>query len=236
MTMGQISIRPMARLLEPVNLLISAVTTLIRPWAGWPGKPAVRQPEQTLVLYEFEGCPFCRIAREAVTALQIRVEVRPCPKNGTRHRPEVRRLGGKAQFPYLVDPNDGTALYESADIVRRLHGVYGGRPAPWTLFLGPLNAMTASLGLAVRLGSGVRNRKRQTEIAQPLEMWGAEGDPRARLLREVLCELELPHIRHPGRAPDGSAVALRDPNRGGAQAFFVSGSQAARHHVLESYP
>ena len=32
----------------------------------------------------------------------------PCPKGGTRFRPEIRRRGGKEQFPYLVDPNTGT--------------------------------------------------------------------------------------------------------------------------------
>ena len=31
----------------------------------------------------------------------------PCPKDGTRFRPQVVAEGGKAQFPYLKDPNTG---------------------------------------------------------------------------------------------------------------------------------
>jgi len=43
-------------------------------------------------------------------------------------RPEVQARGGKQQFPYLVDPNSGRTLYESADIIDYLRASYGGRP------------------------------------------------------------------------------------------------------------
>ena len=35
--------------------------------------------------------------------------------------------GGKAQFPYLVDPNTGVEMYESLDIIDYLFETYGQR-------------------------------------------------------------------------------------------------------------
>jgi glutathione S-transferase len=178
------------------------------------------------VLYEFEGCPYCRIARESITALRLPVEVRPCPKSGRRYRPRVREMGGKARFPYLVDPNTDRSMYESADIGRYLHHTYGGRRPPMALSLGFLNAQLAALGLALRLGSGMRCRHRRADIAQPLAMSGAEADPRARLLRELLCQFEIPYV-----LTSGTAVSLTDPNTN----QVIDGSLAAREYLLAQY-
>lgn len=218
--------KPSALVIEPIQLLSSAAATLTRIWAGWPGRPAARMPEQTLILYDFEACPFCRIARESITSLRLPVEIRPCPKNGRRFRPRVRETGGKAQFPYLFDPNADLGMYESADIVRYLHRTYGGRRPPLSLVFGPLNVQLSALGLAFRLWNGLRCRHRTVGIERPLEMRGAEADPRARLLRELLCELELPYVLRPG-----AAISLYDPNTN--ETF--DGSFAARRYLLARY-
>ena len=83
-----------------------------------------KRPTEPLALYEFEACPFCRKVRETLSVLDLDAMVYPCPKGGPRYREEVKRRGGKAQFPYLVDPNTGTAMFESADIVRYLDATY----------------------------------------------------------------------------------------------------------------
>ena len=44
----------------------------------------------------------------------------------TRNRKRMIELTGRMQVPYLIDPNTGTAMYESADIVRYLRQTYGG--------------------------------------------------------------------------------------------------------------
>lgn len=212
--------------LEPFQLLLSVATTLARIWAGWPGRAAARMPEQTLILYEFEGCPFCRIARESITSLRLPVEIRPCPKRGERFRPRVLEMGGKAQFPYLVDPNTEIQMYESADIVRYLYRTYGGRRAPVSLFFGPLNVQLSMLSLALRRWNGIRCRHRAIEIERPLEMSGAEADPMARLLREILCELELPYVLTPRMV-----ISLRDPNT----KRTLDGSFSARRYLLAQY-
>lgn len=218
--------RSLSIALEPIQLLFSVAATLTRVWAGWPGRAARRMPEQALILYEFEGCPFCRIARESITSLRLPVEIRPCPKGGRRFRPLVREMGGKAQFPYLVDPNTDLRMYESADIVRYLHRTYGERRAPISLLFGPLNVQLSALSLLLRPWAGIRCRHRSVEIARPLEMSGAEADPRVRLLRELLCELEIPYVLRPGLA-----VGLSDPNT----SRTLDGSFAARQYLLERY-
>ena len=86
-------------------------------------------PEEHLELFEFEACPFCRKVREVLSELDLPYVCHPCA-HGSRNRPRVRELGGKLQFPFLVDPNTDQRLYESEDIITYLHETYGeGRSA-----------------------------------------------------------------------------------------------------------
>jgi glutathione S-transferase len=178
-----------------LDLVSSFAASVARLGAGIAvGTPGAR-PEQPLVLYEFESCPYCRKVREALTVLDLDAEIRPCPKGGTRFREEVIARGGKAQFPYLVDANADTAIYESDDIVRHLFQRYGDGRVPALLAPGPVAAVTGTLASALRFGAGVRVRKSRAP-AKPLELWSFEGSPFCRLVRETLCELELPYWLH----------------------------------------
>src|SRR5271165_6975329 len=103
-----------------LDVASSTLASALRLGAGWKATPVARQPEKLLELYEFEACPFCRRVREALSEFDLAALVRPCPKGGARFRPKAIELGGKALFPFLVDPNTGRALYESADIVTYL--------------------------------------------------------------------------------------------------------------------
>ncbi len=42
--------------------------------------------------------------------LDLDVLVLPCPKEGPTYRPQAVAKGGKAQFPYLEDPNTGVLV------------------------------------------------------------------------------------------------------------------------------
>lgn len=44
-----------------------------------------RRPVQPLRLYEYEGCPYCRKVREALSMLDLEVIILPCPKGGKRY-------------------------------------------------------------------------------------------------------------------------------------------------------
>ena len=110
-----------------VDLFTSTLASSLRGWQGIRSRPAPVRPAKTLQLYDIENCPYCRLVREALTELDLDAEIYPCPKQGERFRPEVVERGGKAQFPYLVDPNTGVEMYESLDIVEYLFDTYGQR-------------------------------------------------------------------------------------------------------------
>jgi glutathione S-transferase len=178
-----------------VNVATSLATTLVRGAAGMSVGRLGPRPQQRLALYEFEGCPFCRKVREALSILDLESDIYPCPKNGPRFRPEVVRRGGRAMFPYLVDPNTGLEMYESDEIVRYLFERYGDGRVPTTLSMGPITDATSVIAGLARPGSGAyySNAKQPSE---PLELYSFEASPFCRIVRERLCTLELPYILH----------------------------------------
>ncbi len=172
----------------------SIAATLLRLAGGASAKAAGPRPSQTITIYDFESCPFCRKVREALTELDLDARVLPCPKQGTRFRPELVDRGGKAQFPYLIDPNTGRELYESDDIIDYLYAEYGdgsARPGP----KGAFPVLTGSLASLVRGQQGTFARK-SSAPAEPVELWSFEASPFCRIVRERLCELELPYLLH----------------------------------------
>ncbi|KAG8064631.1 hypothetical protein GUJ93_ZPchr0004g40139 [Zizania palustris] len=114
-----------------VEVTTSSLSSLARlPWGSSVStssennvNPSASVP--ALQLYEFEACPFCRRVREAMTELDLSAEVYPCPKGSLRHRDVVKKIGGKEQFPLLVDASTGVTMYESGDIVKYLFKQYG---------------------------------------------------------------------------------------------------------------
>ncbi|MEE4300342.1 MAG: glutathione S-transferase N-terminal domain-containing protein [Pseudomonadales bacterium] len=194
-----------------LDLAGSLAVTAARFGTGIAAQRRRERPEWLFVLYEFEACPYCRIVREVLTELDLDAEIRPCPKGGERFRPALLERGGKAQFPYLIDPNTQIELYESADIVRHLFETYGdGVPLHWRL--GPLQQLGSQLAGAFRPLAGRRARPSRAP-ARPLELYSFEGSPFARLVRERLCELEIPWIlRSTGRTQPSDWVppGLRD--------------------------
>ena len=109
------------------DVLNSSLTSTLRLWRGTNARGSVKQPARHLKLYEFEACPYCRLVREALTELDLDALIYPTPHGGKRFRPKVVELGGKQQFPFLVDPNTGESMYESDAIIDYLYRRYGGR-------------------------------------------------------------------------------------------------------------
>ena len=107
------------------NIPSSLFSTLVRGTTGISTRPLTDRPAELLELYDIENCPYCRLVREALTELDLDVIIYPCPKKGLRFRPELEARGGKAQFPFLIDPNTGAEMYESMDIIRYLAGRHG---------------------------------------------------------------------------------------------------------------
>jgi len=139
-------------------------------------------------LYEFEACPFCRKAREAITALDMVVDIYPCGR-GSRHRADAVALGGKEQFPLLVDGD--AVMYESQDIVDYLAKKQGVDPEALVDAGGPLPSMITT---ALRFGRGASVYEAAGAAPEKLlELYSYDGNQFCRLVREVLCELDLPY-------------------------------------------
>jgi glutathione S-transferase len=182
-----------------LDVLNSTLASSLRLWRGTMARAGSSQPAKHLELYEFEACPYCRLVREALTELDLDALIRPTPHGGKRFRPKVAELGGKRQFPFLVDPNTGESMYESADIIEYLYRRYGGRAAP-TRLLRPLDVSTSFAAAAARLGAGARARPSKAP-RKPLELFSFESSPYSRRVRELMCELELPYLlRSTGKA------------------------------------
>ena len=186
-------------MLDTLDVLNSTLASSLRLWRGTNARGAARQPKRLLELYEFEACPYCRLVREALTELDLDALIRPSPHGGRRFRTRAVQLGGRQQFPFLVDPSTGESMYESADIIDYLYRTYGGRPAPSRL-LRPLDVTTSTLASVPRLGAGSRARPSRAP-RRPLELFSFESSPYSRRVRELLCELEIPYVlRSTGKA------------------------------------
>lgn len=224
------------------DLTTATAASAARPNFGNFHHERTADPALPLELYEFEVCPYCRIARESLSALSLDPIIFPCPRGGRRFRDKVKAEGGRYQFPYLVDPNTGVAMYESADIARYLFREYGEGRVPW--FLGQRTFAVATSMLA----SGFRPHKgrRAVPSREPeklIELYSYEGSPFCRIAREALCELELPYQLHnlPRRSPSRDRFVelsgrmqvpyLVDPNTG--TAMFESA--AIRDYLHQTY-
>jgi len=225
-----------------LDVTTATAASAARPNFGNVHYARSKLPERPLELYEFEVCPYCRIAREALSALSLAPIVYPCPRGGTLFREKVKREGGRYQFPYLVDPNTGVAMYESADIVEYLFGEYGDGRAPWFLRERAFAVSTSMLASAFRANRG-RHAVASRQPEKLLELYSYEGSPFCRIAREALCELELPHRVHnvPRRSPDRDAYVsisgkmqvpfLLDPNTG----VHMFESADIRRYLYETY-
>lgn len=185
---------------DALNFTSSLATTLLRTGMGIVARPAARRPEKLLELYEFEACPHCRLVREVLTELDLDALIYPCPKGGERYRSKVVAEGGKAQFPYFVDPNTGERMYESAEIIAYLFETYAQSRTPPHWRLVELQRVGSIVASVPRFANGMSAAPSRAPD-QPLELYSFESSPFARLVRERLCQLELPYVlRSAGRS------------------------------------
>ena len=177
----------------------SLAATLTENGRGVRIRGRSQQPAELLELYDMENCPYCRVVRQTLTELDLDVMIYPCPKGGTRYRPLLQQMAGKRQFPYLYDPNTDTGLYESADIIAYLYKTYSRKPAPSYLSIKTLMTAPSFATSALRRTQGLRARDSDVP-AKPLELYSFETSPYSRLVRERLCEMEIPYVvRNCGR-------------------------------------
>ncbi|WP_336929651.1 glutathione S-transferase N-terminal domain-containing protein [Acinetobacter tandoii] len=183
-----------------IKVIQALASSFVEGGRGVSGTAFPKLPEKSLKLYEFEGSPFCRRVREVLTLLNLDYEVYPCPKGGTKYRKIVKQLGGKKQFPFFIDENTSTQMYESQDIIHHLfehYGRTGKTPKKFAHY--PKIPVMALAGTIINGARGVWVDQRIVNREAPqqlLELWGFEASPFTRVVRSVLTELELPFIFH----------------------------------------
>ncbi len=160
-------------------------------------KSAVVHPKQPVELYEFEACPYCRKVREVLSEMDLEYISRPCARGSCTRRDVVAR-GGRRMFPYFVDPNTGTEMYESEDIITYLMETYGAGRSRFSRAVSPLNSFTSTLASWVRPRGmfAVAHAKDRTQPEQLLELYNFEASPFCRKVREALSNLNLDYLVH----------------------------------------
>lgn len=197
------------------NVLLSFCASIIRLGAGnycasgLDDRPERHNKSSTvgIDLYEYEGCPFCRKVREALTVLDLDYNCYPCPRETfkqygffqkSRFRPVVQEKGGKLVFPFLIDNNTGVSMYDSSNIVKYLWKEYGLGARPHTsdkLGNAPIFRIGTFLATAFRpLPKMGILRTPSKQPKEPVVLYNVEGSPYSRIAREALCTLELPYV------------------------------------------
>ncbi|HZO12601.1 MAG TPA: glutathione S-transferase N-terminal domain-containing protein [Polyangiaceae bacterium] len=157
---------------------------------------ARKQPEKPLELYEFESCPFCRKVREVMSELDLEYISRTTAV-GSAEREALKSRGGREQVPYLVDPNTGTEMYESEDIIDYLHETYGQARSRARRTVSQVGTSGAVVAGMIRPRGRRARSPRKEQPAKMLELYNMEASPYCRKVREELCELDLDyHVKN----------------------------------------
>ena len=108
--------------LGPLTDISSIISGLSRGTAGSRVTPS-HEPHGPLELASYEASPFSRLVREALCTLEIPYLLRNVAR-GSPSRASFTERSGKMMVPWLRDPNTGTEMFESQDIVNYLFDQY----------------------------------------------------------------------------------------------------------------
>jgi glutathione S-transferase len=184
--------RPDVSLQQARTFGTSLLASVVRLGSGGMVHGVGPRPNDALVLYELEWCPFSRIVREALSELDLDALIKPCPPGETMHHRELAQLG-QEQFPYLIDRASGIQLGDSTKIVEHLYSRYGdGSPVPLRM-RGALARITSKVASELR-GNAPDYELPAERPELTLELWNYEGSPYCRLVREELARLGLPYV------------------------------------------
>lgn len=108
------------------TLMTGWVPTLLRAGRGMVRYSAAQseQPQQQLVLWDYDGNQFSRLVREALCELELPYRRIACGK-GSKRRSALSAVSGDTNCPYLIDPNTNTAIQDSQQAVSYLFATYG---------------------------------------------------------------------------------------------------------------
>ncbi len=124
----------------------AAIASQLRGGKGRARVSRTVPAKKALELYGYEASPFSKVVRERLSELELAYMLYTTPR-GSPTREKLKDLTGRIQTPYLIDPNTGISMFESAAIVKYLTDTYGPnapgaveKPDVEDVFLPPFNA------------------------------------------------------------------------------------------------
>mmetsp|Transcript_2922 Transcript_2922/g.3083 ORF Transcript_2922/g.3083 Transcript_2922/m.3083 type:complete len:361 (+) Transcript_2922:92-1174(+) len=152
-------------------------------------KGALKQ-KKPIILYDSESTADCKKVREALSLLDLIAEIRPCPGRFGWSDTQAIRAKGKRDVPFMVDENPSMYRPEltGADlIIKHLFNTYGP---------GEENIPARLKGGRGGDGKGSLDRNARSDFLKikPIELYGVEGAPYVKPVREALQSLALAHI------------------------------------------
>jgi glutaredoxin len=106
----------------PIILFIDKITAPRGIERPMDEQEKIDQEVRSLVLYQFQTCPFCIKVKRNNKRLSLKIETRDAQHNST-HRQELLQGGGQIKVPCLkiIDANgNGSWMYESNNILQYL--------------------------------------------------------------------------------------------------------------------
>ncbi|CAJ1934395.1 unnamed protein product [Cylindrotheca closterium] len=111
---------------EAFSIFTSTVVAILKGIPGGKRQPNARPDNEQMKpieLWGYESSPFVRPVREKLGALCLPHKMVSCPR-GSANRDKMVQKTGRFQVPFIVDPNTGIEMFESAEIVDYLEKVY----------------------------------------------------------------------------------------------------------------
>lgn len=170
----------------------SLLASTLRKWRGTVASKKVQLPAQRPVLFDREGDAECRLVREALTELNLDVDVFPIPEGGDRFLAKLKKLSGGDAIPFLYAPNTGGKHSGAQAIITELFRRYGGQEPPAALKPNLVNTLASRLVTELRFGGGTRMLPSR-HPKKRLTLFSFESSPFSRLVREKLSELQIPY-------------------------------------------
>jgi glutathione S-transferase len=175
-----------------LNILNSTFASTVRGWRGTSCTRDHLQPEGLLYLFDREGDAECRLVREALTGLNLDVMIMPCPIGG-RNIKQLESDSGSSSVPALFDSNTEERYVGAPQIINHLYECYKGTPVPESVRLSAKKLALSRISSIIRLNAGIK-AKESAPPNKPLVLYSFESSPFSRVVRELLCELELPYF------------------------------------------
>lgn len=146
--------------------------------------------KKPIIIYDDEANGECRRVREALSMLDLPVEFRPCPGSRYGFSDQMATVSlGRREVPFMIDENPSMyrpRLSGANDILDHLFTTYGAGE----------DTVPKNLQKKGSKSGGKFNSKARPDVTKlkPITVYGFEGAPYVKPVREALNSLALAHV------------------------------------------